>query len=98
MLKSKKSSVKNSWELVKSNGDKVIKHYDSEVITFKKNGDIILYNANYSKTTMRLVNSHLPKGIYINQKNYSHYVTIGSKVLPYTQNMVIKAKLIKQVQ
>jgi hypothetical protein len=70
-------SVKNSWAILLDDGTRIVRHYSSAVITFKPNGDIVLYNAGYSPTTRKLVNRELPNNISVYQKKYCQYVSVN---------------------
>ena len=91
MNKIKKSFVKNSWYYINDKGERVIRHYNSDVITFT-NECIILNDANYSMTTRKLVNMVLADyGISIYGRNSIAYIdTPTDKGLEYVDNMMIK--------
>ena len=79
--------VKNSWVISLTNGSKVIRHYQTDVIIFKDKS-IVLNNGGWqSATTKKLMNSYLREyGYSIAQKNYEWL--INGK--PYKNGMTIK--------
>ena len=83
----KRGIVKNSFE-IKLKDKTIIRHYNSEVLTIE--GDnMMLYNADYSVTTKKLVNSYLPANVCLHQQAFEHFISVDGKEYEYKDYMVI---------
>ena len=84
-----KGLVKNSWEL-REGLSTTVKHYDSLVVVITNN-KIKLYNANYSMTTKKLVNTYLPEGMSLVTERGTTYLVdyLDTIKYEYKNNMVI---------
>ena len=58
------------------NGDTVIRYHDTNILTFKKDSEVIeLDNGGYETvTTKKRLNQYLPNRYYVKQANYQWYV------------------------
>lgn len=88
--------VKNSWEIVvEDQGLFIVRHYDTEVLTFDQNAGTITLNngGHYSVTTKKLLNHYLARfGYSISQKDYQWYVSGHGKVVGYVNGMILEVR------
>ena len=70
---SSKKIGNNTFEILFSNGDKAIRLHNTDIVTFKNSGDIILNTGGWkTSTTKNRINEHL-KGAFLIQKNHNWY-------------------------
>lgn len=84
--------VGNTYEFENEIGDRIIQFYDTEIVTFKKNGDIVLNSGGYrTPTTKERMNSVL-KDYYIEQSNNIWYIhrRITKETVPFYDGIVLK--------
>jgi len=87
---SRKKIANNTYELIKTTGERVIRLHNTDILTFK--GDnIILNSGGYRTTTTKdRLNRYLPYNIRIYQKNYKWYILKDNEKIDFIDNIEIK--------
>lgn len=81
----------NTVEYSKDNGDRVIRLHDTDIITQKKNGDIVLDSGGWQTlTTKDRMNKHLA-GVSIYQEKSIWYVVTNGDRYVYQDGMILHA-------
>lgn len=87
--KSKAKKIANNTYLIDNGDSRAIRLHDTDILTEHK-GWITLNNGGWqSKTTKERMNTYLPDGVYITQKNYEWFVNDK----PYKNGMKVRGKL-----
>ncbi|MFA5049291.1 MAG: hypothetical protein WC516_09770 [Patescibacteria group bacterium] len=80
--------IANNTYLQRRDSDIVVKLHDTDIITYKSNGDIVLNSGGWhTMTTKDRLNNNLPRELYISQNKGIWYI----KNLRYKDGLTIKA-------
>ena len=75
-VKTSKRIANNTLEHVKANGDRCIRLHQTDVVTFKANGDIVLDSGGWQTvTTKARINEHIPQRFSLYQHKFEWFVT-----------------------
>lgn len=87
--KMKRKLKNNTWLEEKENGDIAVRLHRTDVVTFKRNGAIVLDSGGWKTvTTKSRMNEFSPFNIC--QKNGDWHIEINGKAVNYDDGMVIK--------
>jgi len=80
--------AKNLRVFERENGDYAIRYHWTDIVTFHANGDITLRNGgHYTSSTKTNINSF--SRVLVWQKDFSWYVTLNGRKLPFRDGMRI---------
>jgi hypothetical protein len=69
-----KPTGKKTLTIIKEDDDFMLRHYRTNILTWKLDGSIIINTYVHSATTKSHINDYFPDGWYIFQKNFQWYI------------------------
>jgi len=100
MPNKKAKKIASNTLLIEQGDMKVIRLYDTDILTFKPKGEIVLNNGGYcTKTTHARMNQFLPTGYFVYAKNkQSHVSTPEGTIFPFNDSGLCFLKIGKTTE